>query len=147
METNELIDKFLWRNKKRKTKIAVIGDTMIDEYFYVDANRVSPEFPVPVMRADSDKPSLVIPGGAGNTAMQFKHWNVDLQLFSLLDDNTYSVLFENNIKIDNCVMPDNEIVGNTPCHCPVKRRFYQNKFPLCRFDIEQPNCYVKDTLH
>lgn len=143
MEINELTEKFLWRNKKRQTKIAVIGDAMIDEYFYVDASRVSPEFPVPVMRSDWDSPALTVPAGAGNVAMQFQHWNVDLQLFGLLDKPTSDLLLENNINIVDCVFPGNYL-ATQDFHCPIKRRYYQGQFPLCRWDVEAVNYGVAD---
>lgn len=45
--------------------IAVIGDLILDSYLYGDVNRISPEAPVPVMRARSEK---VVAGGAANVA-------------------------------------------------------------------------------
>lgn len=42
------LETFLRKNKQYNLKIAVVGDTMIDEYYSVRADRVSPEFPIPV---------------------------------------------------------------------------------------------------
>ena len=113
---SELINKFLLRNSKRKTKIAVVGDCGLDEYFYVDANRVSPEFPIPVLQSGSNNPKIVIPAMAGNVACQFKDWNVDLQFFSLLDKSTCSILLDNNIEIIDCIL--NQI-------CKMKFNFFK----------------------
>ena len=44
-------------------RVLVIGDVILDEYLWGDADRVSPEAPVPVVRIQRD--SLVL-GGAGN---------------------------------------------------------------------------------
>jgi bifunctional ADP-heptose synthase (sugar kinase/adenylyltransferase) len=45
--------------------VAVIGDLMLDCYLYGDVSRISPEAPVPVMRALSER---VVAGGAANVA-------------------------------------------------------------------------------
>lgn len=45
--------------------VAVIGDLMLDCYLYGDVSRISPEAPVPVMRAVSEK---AVAGGAANVA-------------------------------------------------------------------------------
>lgn len=46
-------------------RVTVIGDLMLDCYLYGDVNRISPEAPVLVVRALSEK---VVPGGAANVA-------------------------------------------------------------------------------
>jgi len=46
-------------------QVAVIGDLMLDCYLYGDVTRISPEAPVPVMRATSEK---AVAGGAANVA-------------------------------------------------------------------------------
>jgi rfaE bifunctional protein kinase chain/domain len=56
---NELLDSF-----KRKT-IAVVGDVMLDRYFWGSVNRISPEAPVPVVDVESESVRL---GGAANVA-------------------------------------------------------------------------------
>jgi len=50
----------------RDTRILVVGDIMLDRYIWGDVDRVSPEAPVPVVRAvhRTDQP-----GGAANVAM------------------------------------------------------------------------------
>jgi len=44
-------------------RVAVIGDLMLDRYVYGDADRISPEAPVPVLRVREEVEML---GGAGN---------------------------------------------------------------------------------
>ena len=48
-----------------QTSVLIIGDIMLDEYLTGDAERISPEAPVPVIRVDGER-HLV--GGAGNVA-------------------------------------------------------------------------------
>jgi len=128
------IRKFLdLNNKGRKLVVSVVGDLLVDEYYYVNANRVSPEFPIPIMQAASDWPELALPGGAGNVCMQFKHFNAEVQLFAFVDQTTQYLLEENGIDTSNCVLLP------SPYRNPVKKRYYQGEFPLCRIDIESPN--------
>lgn len=51
--------------KFARTSVLIVGDVMVDEYLTGDADRISPEAPVPVVRIDGEK-QLV--GGAGNVA-------------------------------------------------------------------------------
>src|SRR5512134_1991166 len=46
-------------------RVLVVGDVMLDRYWYGDTARISPEAPVPVVhvRGDAERP-----GGAGNVA-------------------------------------------------------------------------------
>ena len=46
-------------------KVLIIGDVMVDEYLTGDAERISPEAPVPVVRVTDDAHVI---GGAGNVA-------------------------------------------------------------------------------
>lgn len=49
----------------RNKKILVVGDLMLDRYWFGDVNRISPEAPVPVVRVVKKEDRL---GGAGNVA-------------------------------------------------------------------------------
>ena len=51
--------------KIRQLRIAVIGDVMLDRYFYGEVKRISPEAPVPVNRV---KKITSVLGGAANVA-------------------------------------------------------------------------------
>jgi D-beta-D-heptose 7-phosphate kinase/D-beta-D-heptose 1-phosphate adenosyltransferase len=48
-----------------RVRVAVIGDLMLDCYLHGEVSRISPEAPVPVMRALSERP---VAGGAANVA-------------------------------------------------------------------------------
>ena len=51
--------------KIQNLRIAVIGDVMVDRYFYGEVKRISPEAPVPVNRVKKVDSVL---GGAANVA-------------------------------------------------------------------------------
>jgi D-glycero-beta-D-manno-heptose-7-phosphate kinase len=51
--------------EKFDTPILVVGDVMLDRYWFGDVNRISPEAPVPVVRVEKREERL---GGAANVA-------------------------------------------------------------------------------
>lgn len=55
--------------KSRGSKIAIIGDVMLDKYVYGTISRISPEAPVPVVDIDKTEYRL---GGAANVANNIK---------------------------------------------------------------------------
>lgn len=120
-----MIRNFLDQNKKRRLTVFVVGDCMVDEYYSVSANRISPEFPIQVLRSDSGPP-LAVPGGAANVAHQFKHFNVDCHLFGCLNDYAREVYARFPFQVHS-------VNGKT---VPIKRRLYDGNHPLTRWDIE-----------
>ena len=125
------IKNFLNKLSEFRSTVYVIGDCMVDEYFDIEANRISPEFPIAVMRSAHEEPTVRVPGGAGNAVRQFVNFNVNVEFFGLLDDKGRQCLNDWNISTQHCVdLPDGK-------HIPVKKRLYNGAFPLCRWDIEE----------
>ena len=52
-------------NSLLKTRILIVGDIMLDRYWFGDVNRISPEAPVPVVLIGKNEERL---GGAANVA-------------------------------------------------------------------------------
>lgn len=124
----KLIDKFYQKNLSTKKKVTVVGDAMLDEYYQVTSNRISPEFPIPILKSNSENPFKVVAGGAANVIRQLEYQNVESKLVAILDSYSYEV-FNKNINIDYCVIPWNSMI-------PRKKRFYHEDFPLVRWDCE-----------
>lgn len=125
----DILSQFLKRTKERRLKIIVIGDSMVDEYYAVKVSRISPEFPIPVLHSEDDKPISVVPGGAANVCCQLKHWNVDINLITAGDGATWENLTDNGINFKYSV-------GVHNWSAPRKQRFYDGDFPLKRWDVE-----------
>ena len=51
-------------------RVLVVGDCMLDQYWFGDAERISPEAPVPVVRVLRTDARL---GGAANVALNIPH--------------------------------------------------------------------------
>jgi len=117
---------------KNEASIAVVGDTIIDEYYDVVANRVSPEFPIPVMLS-RDEDSKDLPGGAANVCFQFSKFDLKVDYFGFFSEYDLKQL-KYYIHVVN---PSN--VLPFMCCVPRKKRVYQGNFPLCRWDVEKEN--------
>lgn len=138
MELSDLLVKFLEKNIASKIDINVIGDAMVDEYYNVEVNRISPEFPIPVYKSKSfGSCSGMIPGGAANVAYQFKYYNVDVQLISLLNNLSNVVFNSSGIKTEFCKIIETLFM-------PTKRRLYCDDIPLNRWDFERENYGLED---
>jgi len=65
----------------RGARVMVVGDVMLDRYWYGDASRISPEAPVPVVLFRNE---LTTAGGAANVACNCAALGVRTQLLSVL---------------------------------------------------------------
>jgi D-glycero-beta-D-manno-heptose-7-phosphate kinase len=68
----------------RRAKVLVVGDVMLDRYWFGDASRISPEAPVPVVlwRKEDTKA-----GGAANVASNCAALGARTQLISVIGDD------------------------------------------------------------
>jgi rfaE bifunctional protein kinase chain/domain len=62
-------------------KIGVIGDMMLDAYWWGNVERISPEAPVPVVTVDRKEYRI---GGAGNVALNLASLGTPVSVFSVL---------------------------------------------------------------
>lgn len=76
--------------EKRKPKVLVVGDVMLDTFLHGRIERISPEAPVPVVLETSRQ---YVAGGAGNVAINAKALGADVHLMALVgDDRNANVL-------------------------------------------------------
>ena len=69
--------------KKKKPKILVIGDLMIDQYLWGSCNRISPEAPVQIVSIEEESNLL---GGAGNVVNNLKTLGAEVDILSIIGD-------------------------------------------------------------
>jgi rfaE bifunctional protein kinase chain/domain len=62
-------------------RLLVVGDSMLDRYWFGDANRISPEAPVPVVRVVRTQDRL---GGAANVALNIQNLGAQASLMSVV---------------------------------------------------------------
>ena len=79
---SELLERF---SQIGRPRILVLGDLMLDRYTWGDAERVSPEAPVIVLRADQEE---IRPGGAASVAYLLRHLDADVSLAGVIGNDT-----------------------------------------------------------
>lgn len=65
-------------------KVAVIGDVMLDTYWWGKVDRISPEAPVPVVAVTKREQRI---GGAGNVALNISSLGASISVLSILGDD------------------------------------------------------------
>ncbi|MDO9777408.1 PfkB family carbohydrate kinase, partial [Glaesserella parasuis] len=65
-------------------KVLVLGDVMLDRYWFGATNRISPEAPVPVVKVQEREDRA---GGAANVAMNIASLNVPVTLHGLVGND------------------------------------------------------------
>jgi rfaE bifunctional protein kinase chain/domain len=67
-----------------KLKVAVIGDVMLDTYWWGNVERISPEAPVPVVAVSKREKRI---GGAGNVALNVQALGSSVALLTIVGDD------------------------------------------------------------
>ncbi len=71
-----------------KMKVAVIGDVMLDTYWWGNVERISPEAPVPVVTVSRREHRI---GGAGNVALNVQALGASVALLTILGNDADGV--------------------------------------------------------
>ncbi len=112
-------------------KIGVIGDLMLDTYWWGNVERISPEAPVPVVTVDRKEFRI---GGAGNVALNLASLGTPVSVFSVIgkdDDGQILTNLLNEKKIDTgyLLASENRITTN-------KMRVISRNQQMMRLDSE-----------
>src|SRR5213079_952561 len=73
-----------WRERIARTRILVVGDVMLDRYWFGDVERISPEAPVAVAKIARTEER---PGGAANVARNIAALGASATLLSVTGDD------------------------------------------------------------
>ncbi|QTF07260.1 bifunctional D-glycero-beta-D-manno-heptose-7-phosphate kinase/D-glycero-beta-D-manno-heptose 1-phosphate adenylyltransferase HldE [Brenneria izadpanahii] len=115
----------------RRAGVLVVGDVMLDRYWYGPTSRISPEAPVPVVKVDTIEER---PGGAANVAMNIASLGALSRLVGLtgIDDAARALsskLNEVNVKCDFVSVPTHPTI--------TKLRVLSRNQQLIRLDFEE----------
>jgi len=127
----DLIKDFLDRCRQDVKKIACVGDSIVDEYYEVSVNRISPEFPMPIMHSSKEEP-VVRPGGVANVAYQYNNFDIKPFLVTLLDVKSSELFWAYNLDLNFSEVSQS-------VQCPVKKRFLDTGIQVKRWDVESKN--------
>ena len=72
------------RERLAQARILVVGDAMLDRYWFGAVDRISPEAPVPVVRVSREEERL---GGAANVALNVKTLGAQATLLTVVGDD------------------------------------------------------------
>ncbi len=112
-------------------KVLVVGDVMLDRYWWGSVNRISPEAPVPVVNLE--KTSLVV-GGAANVAANIAGLGAEPFLVGLIGEDEEAKLLSQTL-IDKKISTDFLIkAANRPT--TVKTRIVAHSQQIVRIDQE-----------
>lgn len=67
-----------------KTRILIVGDVMLDRYWFGEVSRISPEAPVPIVKIERTEER---PGGAANVARNIASLGAVVDLLSVIGDD------------------------------------------------------------
>ena len=73
-----------YREAASRGRVLVVGDVMLDRYWFGDVHRISPEAPVPVVKVEKSEERL---GGAANVARNAAALRADTTLLSVVGDD------------------------------------------------------------
>ena len=72
------------RERLARSRVLVVGDAMLDRYWFGAVDRISPEAPVPVVRVTREEERL---GGAANVALNVKTLGAQATLLTVVGDD------------------------------------------------------------
>ena len=115
----------------KQASILVIGDVMLDRYWYGATNRISPEAPVPVVKVEMKEER---PGGAANVAMNIAALGANIRLVGLTGvDDAAEVLTEKLNQANVCC----DFVTLATHPTITKLRILSHNQQLIRLDFEE----------
>lgn len=112
-------------------RIAVIGDMMLDGYFWGDVKRISPEAPVPVLEVEDEFFRF---GGAANVAYNILTLGGIPIPVGVIGNDTYGSIFSSLIKEKN--IEDDGIIIDNERPTTTKTRVIANNQHVVRIDKE-----------
>lgn len=119
-------------------KVAVVGDMMLDCYFWGDVKRISPEAPVPVVEIDDEFFRF---GGAANVALNILTLGaVPFPLGVIGDDNDGNIF--SNLLSERGIDPSGMIIDNSR-PTTAKTRVIAGKQHIVRIDKESKQSIKK----
>lgn len=111
-------------------KVLVVGDVMLDRYWFGDVNRISPEAPVPIVKVSRIEER---PGGASNVARNAASLGARVSLLSVVGDDEPGSKIENLVRSDgiSALLHRDASISTT-----VKLRVVSRQQQLLRIDFE-----------
>ena len=128
MNKNEIINLFKSFNN---LNVLIIGDVMIDSYYFGRVDRISPEAPVPIVAVEKKESRL---GGAAKVALNIKALGAKPILCSIVGDDDGTKKLNTLLKKEK--LSNDGIIKSSERLTTVKTRIIGNKHQVLRVDYE-----------
>ena len=115
----------------RKLHVLVVGDLMLDRYWVGDADRVSPEAPVPIVTVSEQE---YRPGGAANVALNVVSLGANCTLVGFTGQDEAGEQLRQSLSAAGV---DCQFIELQEWQTPVKLRVLANSQQMIRLDFEQ----------
>jgi len=119
------------QNNFKNKKIAVIGDMMLDSYFWGDIKRISPEAPVPVLEVENEFYRF---GGAANVALNIQKLNGIPLPIGVIGNDNHGTIFSSLLK--NAGISKDGIIVDDKRPTTTKTRVIADSHHFVRIDQE-----------
>ena len=122
------------RERLARARVLVVGDAMLDRYWFGAVDRISPEAPVPVVRVNREEERL---GGAANVALNVKTLGAQATLLTVVGDDEPARTLKKLLERQGVTA----LLGSDPqLYTIVKLRVIGRSQQLIRIDFEnQPD--------
>ena len=114
-----------------KARVLVVGDIMLDRYWYGPTQRISPEAPVPVVKIQQDEDR---PGGAANVALNIASLNGNVTLAGITGEDEASSTLKTHLSAMNI---DCQFLQSAAHPTITKLRVLSRNQQLLRLDFEE----------
>jgi len=114
-----------------QASVLVVGDIMLDRYWYGPTQRISPEAPVPVVKINQDEDR---PGGAANVALNIASMGGKVTLAGITGDDEASTTLQTHLQAVNIGCRFNKYQSIPTI---TKLRVMSRNQQLIRLDFEQ----------
>ncbi len=114
-----------------QTRLLVVGDVMLDQYWSGKANRISPEAPVPVVKISGED---VRAGGAANVALNAAALGAKVDLLGVIGEDGFGQQLTQVLK--NAGITSQWVYSAAGTIC--KLRVLSHHQQLIRMDFENP---------
>lgn len=112
-------------------RVLVVGDVMLDRYWFGEVNRISPEAPVPVAKINQTEHRA---GGAANVARNIAAMGAKVALLAVVGDDEPADILADLLKQDGI---DNYLFRSTSMPTVCKLRVLARHQQLIRLDFEE----------
>jgi len=114
----------------QNSRVLVVGDVMLDRYWFGEVNRISPEAPVPIVRVEKREERL---GGAANVARNAAALGVSVGLLGVIGQDEAGNSVENMLAEMHIV---SHLARDTAISTIIKLRVIGRQQQLLRVDFE-----------